>query len=137
MGPFNIIGVGGIDFPIPIIRESQHVNLSAEILYIIFCCNRWMCTGFDGILFCGQTKSIPPHWMQNIVAFMAFISCNNIRGNITQWMPYVETGSGWVGKHIQDIILRLFGMIISAKYFIILPIILPLFLYLFMIVCHI
>src|SRR5690349_2373559 len=66
-----------------------------------------MNTMFQSILLGWKTKGIETHGVEDVKTLHSFISGNNIRGDVAQRMSYVQASSGWVRKHIENIILRL------------------------------
>ena len=62
-----------------------------------------MRSGLDGILLSGQPEGIITHWVQHIESFQALVSCKNVRSNIAQRMTYMQTRSGGVGEHVQNV----------------------------------
>lgn len=50
-------------------------------------------TDLNSILFCWQSKSIPPHRMQHIISLHSFVSSKNVCGSISQWMANVKPSS--------------------------------------------
>ena len=63
-----------------------------------------MDTHFNGIVFCGKSKSIPPHGVNHIMSVHQFISAPHIGDYITSPVAYMKPISRRVGKHIQAVI---------------------------------
>ena len=103
LGPFKIIRIGGIDFAVPVIAQSQRLNLPAEGVTILLSGYRGMCPGLNGILFCRQSEGIPSHRMKNVEAIGPLEPAYNVGCRISFGMTYVEAGPGRVGEHIQTI----------------------------------
>ncbi len=96
---------------------------------------RRMMPGLDRKLLSRQTERVEPHRMKHIISFHTLFAGNDIRSRIAFRMPYVQTVSARIRKHIQHIILR-FGEIgrICPERLLVLPDLLPFFLHLLMIV---
>ena len=103
LGPFEIGGIGGIDFAVPIVAQSEGLNLASEIVAVFLGRFGRMSTGLNGILFGRQSEGIPTHGVKHIEAFAAFVTANDVGGGITFGMTNVQSGPGWVREHIQTV----------------------------------
>ena len=59
--------------------------------------------GPDGILFGGQTKSVPAHGVQHVQALCALIPRQNIRRGVPLGMADVQAGARRIRKHVEDV----------------------------------
>ena len=50
LGPANVVGVGGVDFAVPVIAEAKGFELAPEVVDILLGGDAWVLTGFDGVL---------------------------------------------------------------------------------------
>src|SRR5699024_4097616 len=77
--PFIVVGIRRVNLSVPVVAETERFNLTTEIIYIFFieCMN--VVPRIDRILFSRETKSIPAHRVQNIIALHAFNTADDIR----------------------------------------------------------
>jgi hypothetical protein len=69
-----------------------------------------MLAGLDRILFSREAESIITHRVEHIESVKPLVPGIDVRGDIPEWMAYMQPGARWVGKHVEDIIFR-FGRI--------------------------
>ena len=93
-------------------------------------------TRLDGVLFGGQTISIITHGMQDVETLQTLVARINIAGNVAEGMSYMQTCSRRIGKHIEHIELGTGIVNITLVGVMITPILLPLFLYFFIVIIH-
>ena len=62
-----------------------------------------MHAGLHRVLFCGQTKRVPPHWVQDIKSLHALGARGNVRADISNWMPHMQASARWIWKHVKHI----------------------------------
>ena len=74
LGPFIVIGICCIDFTVPIVRKTQHLQLLTETGNILFRCFAGMRSRFYSILFRRKTECIPPDWMKHVKPFHSFVA---------------------------------------------------------------
>ena len=86
-----------------------------------------MLTGFYCVLFSRQAKRIPAHGVQYVKATHALKTSVNIRCGISLDMPNMQAIPGWIGKHIEDVTLRLTRHFHRLKRLVKIPVVLPLF----------
>mmetsp|Transcript_24890 Transcript_24890/g.68953 ORF Transcript_24890/g.68953 Transcript_24890/m.68953 type:complete len:298 (-) Transcript_24890:510-1403(-) len=91
--PFDIINVGCCDFAIPIIGESQHLQLSFEIGNIAGRCLRRLRSRLDGKLFCRQAKGIPTNRMQDIEPFHAPVASHDVTRCVSFGVTDMQAGT--------------------------------------------
>jgi hypothetical protein len=103
LGPFEIVGVGGIDFASPIVAEAEGFDLAPERCDVLFGGLARVLAGFDGVLFSGQAEGVPADGMQDMKAAGATVSGEDVGGRVAFRMADVETGAGGVGEHVEDI----------------------------------
>src|SRR5436309_2411996 len=66
--PFVVALIGCIDFPVPIIAETKHLDLTPEDADVLLGRDARMDIRLHRISFSRQTKSIPPNWMQDNIS---------------------------------------------------------------------
>ena len=82
--------------------------------------------GFNRVLFRGQAEGVPSHGMQHVPAPHPFVTGDDIGRNIAFGMAHVESGSGRVREHIEDIKLGLGRVDLRTKRLMLAPVGLPL-----------
>ena len=107
LSPLVVARIGGVNLSLPVDCKPNTFNLTAKIIYIALGGEGRMRSCLDCILLSGQPKSIPTHWVKHIISTGLFISGQNVRSDITFGMANMQAGSGWIGEHIQGIVLGL------------------------------
>ena len=130
--PTHVFRIGGGDFAVPIVGESERLQLAAEGFDIGGGGDRRVLAGFDGVLFGGQAERIVAHRMQHVVAGHAFVAADDVGGGVAFRVADVEARAGRVGKHVEHVVFRLGGVEVrvaragGAEGFLGLPALLPL-----------
>ena len=83
-----------------------------------------MNTALHGRIFCWQAKRIPSHRMQNIKAFGAPVTGNNIAKRVITNMPHMNPPRR-IGKHLKNIIFGFIMVDAGGKTIGLIPFILP------------
>ena len=78
LGPLIVARVGRIDFPLPIIRKANALQLRFKFCNIRTRRGRRVLSGFDRVLLRRQTKRVPTHRMQDIESTHPFVTRNDI-----------------------------------------------------------
>ena len=125
--PMVIFFIGGIDLAVPVIAESERLDLTLERLDILFGRDGRMSPGFHCILLGGKPECIPSHRMQNIVAAHPFEPAENIGCGISLRMPDMQSGPARIRKHIQHIEFFFTGNLRCLERFMFVPVFLPFF----------
>ena len=81
----------------------------------------------NGSIFCRQTKGIPTHRMEHIVALHFFESGNNVTDGVITHVTHVKV-PGRIREHFQQIVLFLVVAFCYFKGFFFFPFFLPFFL---------
>ena len=76
--PPVIAGVGRIDLAIPVIRESQRLDLAAEGIDVGLGGDPGMRIGQDGILLGGQAVGVPAHRVQDVEPAHPFVAAKDV-----------------------------------------------------------
>ena len=108
LGPAEILRIGGVDLPGPVVTESHGLNLPPEIIDILLGGEARVGAGLDGVLFGGKAEGIPTHRMEHIMPSHPPISGHDVGGGVALQMSDMETGSGGIRKHIEDVTLGFF-----------------------------
>src|SRR5215472_11978961 len=101
--PFVISRLGCVDFSLPIVRETNPLQLALKLRHVFTGGDCRMLTGFDRVLLCGQTKGVPAHRMQDAETSQAFIPRYDVSRCVAFRMTNVQSGSAGVRKHIEHV----------------------------------
>jgi len=133
LGPFDVAGVCGADFTVPIVGEAQGLELGAEGGDVFFCGDAGMLSGLDGVLFCRQAEGVPAHGMEDVFSVHTMVAGKDVGCCVAFGVPDVQSGAGGVGEHVQDVVFLFGGIEVGvagvggAECFVLVPIILPFF----------
>jgi hypothetical protein len=105
--PFEIFRIGRIDFTIPVIAESQHLDLATKSGDILGRGLARMRARLDGVLLGREPESVPAHGVHDVEATHALVTGENIGRGVAFGMADVQAGSAGVREHIEDVILGL------------------------------
>ena len=108
--PFEVTRIGGVDFTLPIIGETDPLQLRFEFGNVLAGGDSGMLAALDRVLFCRQAKGVPAHRMENIEPAHPFVTRDNVGGRITFRMSDVQTGAAWIRKHVEHVEFR-FGRV--------------------------
>ena len=103
LGPVVIIWITSADLSVPVETETDLVELFPIAVNVVHRRDGRMLSGLYGILLGRQSIRIVAHGVEYIVALEAFVAGKDVGSDVTQWMAYVQAGSGWIGKHVEDI----------------------------------
>ena len=103
LGPPEIIRRGRVDLALPVVRKAEHLELLAETHNVRFRGDARVGVRLHRVLLGGQAKGVPADRMQHIEALHALVARKDIRRRIPLGMPYVQTRSARIRKHVQDV----------------------------------
>jgi len=92
LGPVIIFGFARTDFTAPVEREAYFVELLAIAVDISFSSDCGMLSGLNSVLFRWQTICVISHRIEYIEATQSFVTGVNIRSDVSQRMPYMQSG---------------------------------------------
>ena len=98
LGPFIIVGVGGVDFSVPIEGKSKRFKLGLEMVNVVFGYDFGVDMVFDCKVFGGKTESVPTHRIEDIIALHSLFSGNDIQSGVGTGMSYMKSLSGRIGE---------------------------------------
>ena len=130
--PADVFGIGGGNFTVPIVAETERFQLPPEGLDVRGSGDRRVLAGLDRILLSGQSERVIAHRVQDIEAVHPLVAADNVGGGVTFRVPYVEARAAGVGEHVEHVEFRLRGVEIrvaragGAEGFFGLPALLPL-----------
>ena len=126
LGPAVIFRAAGAHLPRPIVAETEQVELLAVPCDVALCGDGRVLSSLNGILLCGEAKAVIPLWMQHIVALLALVAGDHIRGDISQGVTDVQSCTTGVRKHVQYIVLVLLQVFGDSVGALLLPMLAPL-----------
>src|SRR4029077_3701771 len=100
--PFEVTRIGSVDFTLPIIGETDPLQLRFEFGNVLTGGDDRMLAAFDRVLFCRQAKGVPAHRMENIEPAHPFVTRDNVGGRIAFRMSDMQTGAAWIWKHVEN-----------------------------------
>ena len=131
LGPTDVFMVRCCYFPVPVVREPQHFELAAEVVYIPEGSDGGVLSGFNGVLFRRKAEGVPPHGMEHVEAVHAFETRYNVRGGVPFRMAHRQARPAGVGEHVQHVVFgfgrikALFSGVVYFKGFPLVPDLLP------------
>ena len=105
--PLVILRVGGVDFLVPVVRETEALDLAAEIVTVLLGGNGRVRTGLDGVLFGREAESVPTHRVQHIETAAALVAADDVCCGVAFGVAHMETCATRVREHVQAVILGL------------------------------
>ena len=66
--PAEIFFIGGGKFAIPVDAEADHLKLATEVIDVFASLKSGVFAGGDGVLFGGESKSVPAHRVKDVEA---------------------------------------------------------------------
>src|SRR5215471_2474586 len=105
--PAEIFRVGSVNFPLPIVAESDPFELRFKALDILGGCHRWMQPGLYSKLFGRQSKGVPSHRMKNVESCYPLVARQDVCRRITFRMTDMKALPARIWEHIQDVVFRL------------------------------
>ena len=100
LSPFIVSWVRRSHFSTPIITEAQIFKLSCKCLYILFSRYGWVLARLNCVLLGWKSKTIKPHWVQNVETFQSFVSTYYVCRNVAERMANMKPSTRRIGKHI-------------------------------------
>ena len=122
--PAIIIGVTGGNLAMPVVRESQSLELSAHLFDIGVGPLSRRPMVFDGCIFSRQAEGVPTNRMQYIKALHAFITRYRIAQTVIAHMAHMQVAGG-VGEHDQTVVGRSSIIVAGGVDIRLLPLLLP------------
>ena len=123
--PAEIVGIGGVDFAVPVVAEAEHLDLPAEGVDVLLRGEARMRAGLDGVLLGGQAEGVPAHRVQHVEAAHALVAGQDVGGGVAFGMADVQAGAAGIGEHVEDVELRLVGDVGRAEGLVLSPELLP------------
>ena len=132
LSPLIVVRLAGRDFPVPVVAESQRFYLAAEYIDILMGGNTWMCSCLNSVVFGRQAEGVESHWVQHRIAVHTQVAAVDVGGGIAFRVAYMQTCSGRIWEHIQDIFTffcRDRRILNCLEGLVLIPVLLPFFFY--------
>ncbi|MBF5060102.1 hypothetical protein NEPTK9_001630 [Candidatus Neptunochlamydia vexilliferae] len=136
LSPFIVVGVARRKLPLPIVAKAQRLELSPVGIDILFSGDFGVGPRADRILLGLEAKAIPSHRVENVEPLLPLVTRENVGCRIPRDVAHMEPRPRRIGKHIQDVVLRLRGVNLRFKQLLFFPVALPFLLNLFVVVLH-
>ena len=107
LSPANILGLGRIHFTIPVVAETKFLKLTAEVICICLCGNAWVLVGLDRVLLSRKSKSVPPHWVQNVKSIHPLVAAHDVGSGVSLRMAHMKALSTRVREHVENVVFWL------------------------------
>ena len=78
LGPTEILDVRSGDLAIPVVTETEHLQLAAEGLDVAFGADPRMLASLDRVVLSGQAERVESHRVQNRDASHSFVTANDV-----------------------------------------------------------
>ena len=91
--PFVVFRICRVNFSVPVVAETKFFDLTAEVIDILLVKSMNIITGVNCILLCRQTKGVPAHRVEHIVALHAFHAADDICRCVAFRMTDVKSGT--------------------------------------------
>ncbi len=131
LGPAEIVGRARGKFAVPVVGESERLDLGTEAFNVRHRGDRRMGARLYGVVLGREAEGVETHGMEHVVPAHAQEAAVDVRGRIALGMSDVEAGPGWIGEHVEHIPAPFPGIgriLHRAKRLVALPARLPFFL---------
>ena len=134
LGPLVIARVGGVDLARPVERQAEALQLALEACDVLLGDLSRMHVVLDGEVLGRQAESVPAHRIQHVIALHTLFARNDVERGVGARMTDMQALTGRVRELDQRIELFLVRAVLGLKALLLVPDVLPLLFYLFMIV---
>ena len=135
--PLVVFWVAGAHLAVPVVAEAYLVELLAIAADVFLRCHLGVLTRLDGILLGRQTIGVIAHGVKHIEAAQTLVARKYVAGNVAQRVSHMQTRTRGVWKHVEHIVFGFVIVYFSLIGVVLLPVGLPLLLYLFIFIFHI
>ena len=136
LGPLVVVGVSGVDLPVPVKREPQAFELAFEAGHVLGGDDLRVDVVFQGVVLGGQAKGVPAHGVQHVVAALPLFAGHDVQRGVAARMAHVQAGGGRIRELHQRVKLGLGVVDLGVEGMLVLPDLLPFGLYCFEVVFH-
>ena len=123
--PLVVLRLTGAHLAAPVEREANLVQLLTVAGYVLLRRHRRMLTRLYGVLLGRQTVGVVAHGVQYVIAAQTLVAGVDVARYITQRMTHMKAGARRVGKHVQNIVMRLVTVVVDMVHTMLAPPVLP------------
>ena len=103
LGPFVILGVGGVHHPVPVKGVAQHLQLLGKVGDVVVGHLGGVNVVLDGIVLRGQAEGVIAHGEEHIVAVHPPLPGHHVHGGIGPGVAHMESLAGGIGELHQGV----------------------------------
>ncbi len=105
--PAEVVLVRRRDFAVPVVAETEHLQLPPECIDIALRRDRRVLPRLDGVLLGRQTERVPPHRVQHVEALHPLVTRDDVRRGVSFRVADMQTRPAGIGEHVEHVELRL------------------------------
>ena len=113
--PFEVAGIGGVNFARPVVRKPQPLQLPPEVVGVAPGGDARVRARFHRVLFRRQAEGVPAHRVQHIEAAHALVARNGVGADVALGVPHMKPLARGIGEHIQHIEFGPGGIQLAAE----------------------
>ena len=103
LGPFHVLGIGGVDLAGPVVAEPQAPELAPVVVDVLLGGLTGMGPRLDGVLLGGQAEGVPAHRVQHVETAHSLVARDGVGADVALRVPDVESLTGRVGEHVEHV----------------------------------
>ena len=107
--PAEVVDVGRGQFAVPVVAETEHLELAAEVVDVLLGRNPGVRPRLLGVLFGGESEGVPTHRMDDTRPSHPPVAADDIGRRISFRVSHVQAVSAGIGEHIEDVELFVLG----------------------------
>jgi hypothetical protein len=104
--PLEVVRVGRGDLAVPVVGETERLELLAEAGDVALRGHARMRAGLQRVLLRRQAERIPAHRMQHIEPLHPLVAREDVRRRVALGVAHVQARAAGVGEHVEDVVLR-------------------------------
>ncbi len=101
--PANVIFIGRRDRAVPVVAETEHLELPGERLDVAISLHAGVFAGADRVLFGRQSKRVKAHRMQHAVAPHPAVTGRDVGGGVALGVTDMQPIAAGVREHVEDV----------------------------------
>ncbi len=105
LGPAKVVLVGRRHHAVPVVAETEHLQLPSEVVDVPLRLDPRMLAGLDRVFFGRQSEGVEAHRMQDTFAPHPGESGNDVGRRVALGMPDVQPVAAGIREHVQDVAL--------------------------------
>ena len=125
LGPAEVIGLRGGQFPLPVVGKAQHLQLPAEVGDILLRGRAGVGAGSLGMLLGGQAEGVPAHRVHHAATPHPPVAADDVGGGVAFRVADVQAVPAGVGEHVEHVNFRPFRQSGGGEGAVLFPVFLP------------